>query len=65
MAEMLQKMTFLEQSLVKQWQKSQSLESQLSAAQDRIGGVERRAKTLENENVRIQSEIQYWNDLYS
>ena len=41
------------------------LESQLSAAQVRIGGAERRAKTLEDENSRIQGEIKYWNDLYS
>ena len=42
-----------------------TLESQLSVAQDRIGGAERRAKMLEEENTRIQSEITYWNDLYS
>ena len=42
-----------------------TLESQLSTAQDRIGGAERRAKMLEEENTRIQSEIKYWNDLYS
>ena len=41
------------------------MEGQLSAAQDRIGGAERRAKLLEDENVRIHSELQYWNDLYS
>ena len=42
-----------------------TLESQLSAAQDWIGGAEQRAKMLEEENTRIQSEITYWNDLYS
>ena len=42
-----------------------TLESQLSTAQDQIGGAERRAKMLEEENTRIQSEITYWNDLYS
>ena len=55
----------METLLVTQRQKSSQLESQLSAAQDRIGGAERRAKLLESENTRIQGEIQYWNDLYS
>ena len=41
------------------------MEGQLSAAQDRIGGAERRAKLLEDENVRIHSELEYWNELYS
>ena len=55
----------MEMLLVTQRQKSSQLESQLSAAQDRIGGAERRAKLLETENTRIQGEIQYWNELYS
>ena len=55
----------METLLVTQRQKSSQLESQLSAAQDRIGGAERRAKLLETENTRIQGEIQYWNELYS
>ena len=59
------KMGQMETLLVMQRQKSSQLESQLSAAQDRIGGAERRAKLLESENTRIQGEIQYWNDLYS
>ena len=37
----------------------------MSTAQDRIGGVERRAQQLEVENTRIQGEIKYWNDLYA
>ena len=59
------KMGQMETLLVTQKQKSSQLESQLSAAQDRIGGAERRAKLLETENTRIQGEIQYWNELYS
>ena len=59
------KMGQMETLLVTQRQKSSQLESQLSAAQDRIGGAERRAKLLETENTRIQGEIQYWNELYS
>ena len=62
---LMEKMTFMENLLVQQRKKSMNLESQLSAAQDRIGGAERRAKTLEEENSRIQIEIKYWNDLYS
>ena len=58
-------MKFLEGALIQQRKKSMTLESQLSAAQDRIGGAERKAKMLEEENTRIQSEITYWNDLYS
>ena len=65
MNEIKQKMALLEQALVQQRKNGMQLESQLSAAQDRIGGAERRAKTLEEENSRIQGEIKYWNDLYS
>ena len=65
LTEMMKKVTFMEQLIVQQRKKSMTLESQLSAAQDRIGGAERRAKMLEEENTRIQSEITYWNDLYS
>ena len=39
MAELMQKMTFMEQVIVKQRQKSISLESQLFVAQDQIGGT--------------------------
>ena len=59
------KMAKMEKLLTTQTQRSTTLEGQLSAAQDRIGGAERRAKLLEDENVRINSELQYWNDLYS
>ena len=59
------KMATMEKLLTTQTQRSTTLEGQLSAAQDRIGGAERRAKLLEDENVRINSELQYWNDLYS
>ena len=64
MAELMQKMTFLEDQLVQQRKKSMTLENQLSTAQDRIGGAERRAKALEDENVRIKGELQTWNDYY-
>ena len=65
LTEMMQKVKFMEQMIVQQRKKSMTLESQLSAVQDRIGGSEQRAKMLEEENTRIQSEITYWNDLYS
>ena len=64
MAELMQKMTFLEDQLVQQRKKSMTLENQLSSAQDRIGGAERRAKALEDENVRIKGELQTWNEYY-
>ena len=64
MAELMQKMTCMEDLLVQQRKKSMTLESQLSAAQDRIGGAERRAKALEDENVWIKGELQTWNDYY-
>ena len=64
MADMMKKMTFLEDALVQQRKKSLTLESQLSAAQDRIGGAERRAKALEDENVQIKGELQSWNEYY-
>ena len=54
MVEMMKKMTFLEDALVQQRKKSMTLESQLSAAQDRIGGAERRAKALEDECGKFQ-----------
>ena len=59
------KMATMEKMLLTQTQKNTTLEGQLSAAQDRIGGAERRAKLLEDDNARIQGELKYWNDLYS
>ena len=64
LTEMMQKVTFMEQLIVQQRKKSMNLESQLSFAQDRIGGAEQRAKALEEENVRIKGELQSWNDYY-
>ena len=64
-AALLQKMSALEQVLVGQRQKGQQLENQLSAAQDRIGGAERRAHLLEQENIKIKGELQSWNDYYN
>ena len=61
----VQKMAEMEKLLTSQRQRSTTLEGQLSAAQDRIGGAERRAPQLEVENTRIQGEIKYWNDLYA
>ena len=58
-------MKALEHLLVEQRMKGNSLENQLSAAQDRIGGAERRAQQLEEENRQIKSELQYWNDYYA
>ena len=40
------------------------LERQLSIAQDCIGGVERKASLLETENQKIQTELQFWNEVY-
>ena len=47
------KMATMEKMLLTQTQKNTTLEGQLSAAQDRIGGAERRAKLLEDDNARI------------
>ena len=58
-------MKVLEQLLIDQRMKGNSLADQLSAAQDRIGGAERRAQQLAEENVQIKSELQYWNELYA
>ena len=44
------KMTQLEQLVISQRQKNLLLEQQLSTAQDRIGGAERKARLLDNEN---------------
>ena len=52
----------MEQLVIEQRQKGQRLESELSAAQDRIGGSERRARWLEEENIKIKGELQSWND---
>ena len=52
--ELMTKMNNMEVLLVNQRQKSQRLESELSAAQDRIGGAKRRAQLLEAENVKIK-----------
>ena len=58
-------MQALEQLLIDQRVKGNSLANQLSAAQDRIGGVERRAQQLTEENKQIKSELNYWNELYA
>ena len=63
--ELSRKMATMENLLVAQRQKGQQLESELSAAQDRIGGAERRAQWLENENTKIKGELQSWNDYYN
>ena len=59
MTEMKQKMAVLEQLLVQQRKKGMQLESQLSAAQDRIGGAERRAKRwrMKTAAFRVKSNI--------
>ena len=44
--------------------RSQKLESQLSVAQDYIGGAERKARLLENENQKIQGDYSFWNEVY-
>ena len=62
--EIAEKMRAMEQLLIDQRIKGNSLSSQLSAAQDRIGGAERRAQQLQTENKAIKSELKYWNDLY-
>ena len=53
-----QKMAAMERLLIEQRQKGQRLESELSSAQDRIGGAERRAHWLEEENTKIKGELQ-------
>ena len=45
--------------------KGNLLADQLSAAQDRIGGAERRAQQLTEQNRQIKSELNYWNELYA
>ena len=44
--------------------KGNALANELSAAQDRIGGAERRAQQLAEENTQIKSELKYWNEYY-
>ena len=60
-----EKMAAMERLLIEQRQKGQRLESELSSAQDRIGGAERRARMLEEENTKIKGELQSWNDYYA
>ena len=60
-----EKMAAMEWLLIEQRQKGQRLESKLSSAQDRIGGAERRARVLEEENTKIKGELQSWNDYYA
>ena len=59
-----QKMSTMEQLLIGQRQKGQQLESALLAVQDRIGGAERRARLLEEENIKIKGELQSWEEDY-
>ena len=65
LADVMHQMKQLENLLIEQRQKSSSLEHQLSAAQDRIGGAERKARLLDEENVMIKSELKFWNDVYA
>ena len=58
------KMTELEQLVISQRQKNLLLERQLSTAQDCIGNAQRKARLLENENQKIQGELQFWNEIY-
>ena len=58
-------MATMERLLIEQRQKGQRIESEMSAAQDRIGGAERRARLLEEENTKIKGELQSWNDYYN
>ena len=51
LAEVMHQMKQMEDLLVAQRQKSSRLENQLSEAQDRIGGAERKARLLDEENV--------------
>ena len=62
---MMHKVQQLENALIAQRKKSNSLEHQLSAAQDRIGGAERKAKALDNENEKIRGELKFWNEVYT
>ena len=64
LTELITKMNNMEAFLVSQRQKSQRLESELSAVQDRIGGAERRTQLLEAENLKIKGELQSWNEYY-
>ena len=64
-AELTKKMKVLEQLMIDQRMKGNALPDLLSAAQDRIGGAERRAHYLAEENVQLKSELQYWNELYA
>ena len=64
-ADVMHQMKQLEELLVEQWKKSSRLENQLSEAQDRIGGAERKARLLDEENVMIKSELKFWNDVYA
>ena len=55
----------LEELLIDQRKRKLPLESQLSATQDRIGAGERRSKTTEETNKKLQEEMQIWNQIYS
>ena len=65
LATVMHQMQQLEDLLVEQRKKSSRLENQLSEAQDRIGGAERKARLLDEENVMIKSELKFWNDVYA
>ena len=65
LAAVMHQMKQLEALLVEQRQKSSHLESQLSEAQDRIGGAERKARLLDEENETIKSELKFWNEVYA
>ena len=52
----------LQQLVINERKNRMKMESQLSAAQDKIGAAERRTKLLEQKNEYLQKELDSWNE---
>ena len=52
----------LQQLVINERKDRMKMESQLSAAQDKIGAAERRTKLLEEKNENLQKELNSWNE---
>ena len=55
-------MNQLQQLVINERKIRMKMESQLSAAQDKIGAAERCTKLLEQENEYLQKELDSWNE---
>ena len=60
LATMSQTLSQLQQLIIDEWKKYIDMESQLFAAQDKIGAAERQRNVLATKNQQLESEVVSW-----